>query len=204
MKKNYFLFVVAIVSIMFLPAITQAANAPVLLFEDLNSLPWPHNPLGPGYGGFEWNNTPYWIHKDTHPGSGYEYGTIGYTSIFADWKFSMSMNDGYFDFNGAYITAAWNTGQDVTVEGWRDGSLIYTRTIITSYDIPYWFDFDYSDVDTVWFKPGNLGTNAGLGGEGHHILIDNINSIVPEPISSILFVSGGILLAGRRYLKKKA
>jgi hypothetical protein len=28
-------------------------------------------------------------------------------------------------------------------------------------------------------------------------------SVVPEPISSILFVIGGALLGGRRYLKKR-
>lgn len=73
------------------------------------------------------------------------------------------MADGSFNFDGAYITAAWDNTEQVTIEGCKDGSLKYTQTITTHNDNAYWFDFNFIDVDTVCFIP-----------HGSHLAIDNI------------------------------
>jgi hypothetical protein len=43
---------------------------------------------------------------------------------------------------------------------------------------------------------------ASSGSESHHLLVPN-STVVPEPVSSTLFVVGGAFFAGRRYLRRK-
>lgn len=208
-KLVFFILTVAVLGI---PTFSQA-DIVVLDFEDLYSTPHAlYQPIPANYEGFEWSGYAFSTQKDFRweywaENTGYQFGTIGKVSLFNanEQNISMSRTE-TFDFLGAFITAAWNTGQDVTVEGWADGVRKYSVSITTSYNGPFWFDFNFRDINTVWFLPGNSGANAGLGGFGHFIVIDNINqpSSVPLPFSILLLGSGLLRLANYRRQKLSA
>ncbi|MBN3899911.1 MAG: hypothetical protein HWQ41_32980 [Nostoc sp. NOS(2021)] len=40
------------------------------------------------------------------------------------------VSDSVFDFNSAYLTAAWNDGLSVTVEGLNRGATLYSKTVV--------------------------------------------------------------------------
>jgi hypothetical protein len=168
------------------------ANASVLTFEDLYPGYETFSQLPSGYAGFNWDSDSWWITKGYHPGSGYDYGTMGNVSLFTAYAAPISMGSAAtFDFYGAYITAAWDSSENVVVEGWRSDSLVYSQTIETHNDKAYWFVFNYQDIDTLTFTPED--SNAG------HIAIDNLTyNAVPVPGAVYLLGFGLAGLAGLR------
>jgi len=176
----------------------QSASATIVLdFEDIDAAGVEGVQLQDGYAGFNWSDDAYALDKNYIPASGYFYGTQGQTCLATRSENTITMdNGGVFDFSGAYITSAWNTDHNFTVEGWLNDSMIYTSSKVTSSDKAYWFDFDYNNIDKLVFIPGS-GTDAGTSGNGNHLCIDNI-TLVPEPLTLSLLGLGGLMLRRKR------
>ena len=142
---------------------SRSASADVIDFEDLYPGYQTYTPLPAGYAGFTWGANAWFITRLALPGTGYEYGTMGEVSLFTAWAQDINLGGALFTFDGAYITSAWDSSQDVVVEGWAGGLLVYSETVTVYNTTASWFDFDWDGVDTVWFRP-----------QGSHIVIDDI------------------------------
>ena len=69
--------------------------------------------------------------------------------------------------------------------------MIYSNAFTTSYNSTYVLSTSYAGVDMVKFLPGSGGINAGVGGSGQHLVVDNIRyTLAPEPAAWMLFASG--------------
>lgn len=176
---------------------SDATAVKVIGFEDLHpGYETSYIQIPAGYEGFNWSFYFRGMTSQYYPGSGYENGTIGSMCAYTSGHHHVSMtsvNSEPFDFLGAYITAAWLYNEPFTVEGWRLGHLVYSSLQQTSPDGPYWFNFNFLNVDTVWFKPITEPGN-------HHIVIDNI-TIVPEPATLLLFGLGGLIIIRKSKVK---
>lgn len=177
------------------------SQATVVTFDDVNSIP-------AGYNGLNWGNFL------TLNGNGY-YG--GYQNAFVSGTrvaYNASANDAsvsgsVFDFNGAFLTAAWNDNLNIQVTGSLAGNTLFTKTVIASTQSSQWFSFNFTGIDTLSFHSFGGTPNAiyAANGWGQHFAMDNFtfnqSTKVPEPSALLLLGLGLLGLAGARVLSKR-
>jgi hypothetical protein len=160
-----------------------------------------------GYAGLNWNNFGVLNISKTVAG-GYINGIISTPNIaFNDNGFPASFSSPTpFTLNSAYLTAAWNNGLNVEVQGFLNGKLAYDNTYIVNTTGPILENFNYAGVTSVTFTSSG-GTPAGYLGSGEHFAMDNMTiTPTPEPQTWALFVIGFLFVGwvGRkRFLTSK-
>lgn len=186
----------------------QSAHAITITFDDLpgTELLIPRN-----YQGFNWSDDFYYANGRL-TGGGYIPGAVSSPNVALNGfgnNVSFSRNTP-FDFNSAYLTAAWNNGLNVLVQGVLGGVLQNTATVIVNTNAPTLVNFNFLNVDTVRFSSFG-GVDAGLGRFGTQFALDNLTynatnvtnatnaNAVPEPFT----VLGGVVALGAGAMLKR-
>jgi hypothetical protein len=174
-----------------------AAAVTVLTFDDVSTTS-SFVPIPDGYGGFDWDQDFYVINRAYHPGSGYDKGCVTPQYVaFNGCGNPVEMvitSAQQFDFNGAYLAAAWYSSLGVTVDGYLHGVKEYGKTVWVTDTGPTWCQFDYLGVDELRFS--SSGTQFAMDN-----FTFNADRVIPEPLTMLAIGSALAGLAG--YIRRR-
>jgi sulfatase modifying factor 1 len=178
--------------------VASAANPIVVNFDDLPNAGHVPN----GYGGLNWQG--FVNHYTYNPtADGLYYGAVsGQGDIFSNtgYEDTFSISGGPFNFIGAYLTAAQNDGLQIDVRGLKDNVEVYSRTVTASFYSPTWFEFDFNNVDSVFFDSYG-GIPVKIYDGTYFVMDDFTYSPVPEPTALALLTLGAVGLLIRCRLR---
>jgi hypothetical protein len=180
---------------------SASIQAAVITFDDLPNVEFA-DAISDGYQGFDWSWFNY-IDKFALPNTGFEQGVVsGKYAAYNDFAATATTSSSLFDFNGAYLTGAWNDGLKIEVTGFLGGIARYSKTVEVNTAQAQWFTFNFFGLDSLSFFSFGGTRNLNTDGEGEHFILDNFTynepiaqTKVSEPASSIMFGLGILIIA---------
>ena len=175
------------------PANAQIAST-TLTFDNLS--PGSDYSLVPdGYGGLQWNNFGVISGGGQPLYSGYYNGMVSSPNVaFDPYGAPASITSTTsFDLISAYLTAAWQNGLQLEVQGFVGTTLTYDNTYTLNISAPTFFQFKYLGVDEVDFIRNSSYSQQ--------FVMDNLTVSVPEPSVFLLGALGAAGLLTLRYAR---
>jgi len=179
MNQKWFATMLIVLSLPFLQA--SPAFAQVINFDDLEYSFFGAVEMGMPYeyAGLKWSNFIVMRPAAMYAGpefSGYYAGMISGCCVVYNQDGEIGIIEGSapFNFESAYLTAAWRTGLQVTVQGFLGAQLLYSQTVTVFPVRPTSpFYFGYEGVDKVTFTAFG-GTASLSGGDGSQFVMDDV------------------------------
>lgn len=181
------------------------AEATVVTFDDLPGSAFIPN----GYAGLDWSNLRIKNTIGSGP-SGYVNGLVSpFNVVYNSGGTPGSVSSATaFDFVGAYLTAAWNTGLNINLQGWNGATLLYNQTVVVDPWAPTYFNLNFNGITSLYINSFGGVDVPQFNGSGTHIAMDNFTynqaapHPTPEPSTMILLGSGVLGLVAARRLKR--
>lgn len=143
----------------------------------------------------DWESNTFSVLTETYARSEF---TGTYTASDSYFNFSYLLS--YYTLEDHYLGDFWITITDVDTSNIlfaSDGSAQSTFSVPTIYGHDIEVNFGLSAFHTY-----RIDEDASLDYQMGSSMVP-MGTVVPEPISSILFITGGTLLAGRKYMRRK-
>lgn len=173
-----------------------SSQAAVITFDDLPATEI--DTIPDGYQGFNWGaasmaNVSY-FHQNVMPDTGFANGVVsGDYAAFNFLATTSIISGAQFDFNGAYLTAAWNDGLNIEVSGFLNNALLFTQTVIVNTSAAQWFDFNFLGINYLSLRAWGGTSIDGTQGNDFFVM-DNFTinepTAVPESSSLLLLLLG--------------
>jgi hypothetical protein len=188
--------------------VSVPARAQLITFDDLT--PSGFGSLIPnGYQGYNWSNW-YALNSSSnfYNPSGYQNGSVSPENVaFNGFADPASVSSGStFTASSVYVTAAWNDGLNVLIEGLNGGVGMFSTVVVVDTTGPTFVPLGWSGIDELRIS-GSGGTAHYTTG-AHHVVIDNLSlnatANVPEGGSLALLGAGLVPLgfALRRRMRR--
>lgn len=180
--------------------VASTAKATVVTFDDLTPVNAPNTGfnLPVSYNGLNWGQGTRGIVGCSSyftQNTGYCRGRAsGDNVMYSLGLNTVTMANGHtFDFNGAYLTAAWHDNLNVELKGYIGNTVAYNFFTTISDDVATYFNVGFTGIDRLTINSFG-GVSPGTWGSGPHLAIDNFtyneSSQVPEPTSIALLGLG--------------
>lgn len=184
-------------------SLASLAGATVITFDEFGG-----TAVGTKYDGLSWNNL-YTRPGGNHTSGGYSNAVVsGQYTTYNGSADDVVLNSSLFDFNGVFLTAAWNDNLNIAVTGSQSGLVLYSETVVVNTSGPTWFNFNFFGIDNLRFDSFGGTANAAYAqyGQGEHFAMDNFTyneprQSVPAPSPLALLTLGLVGLFGARRAK---